>query len=134
MKTPAALLLVLLAVLVAACDRSAAREPVPAGGTATLAPGETVAFAVDAREVRVTFAGVTGDSRCPIDVVCIQMGDATVRLLVSGESAEIAFPRITDATVGGVVLTVTDLRPAPRAGIAIAAGDYRVTLAVSAAP
>ena len=43
-----------------------------------LTPGDTVQIADTAD--RLHFVRVTSDSRCPIDVVCVQAGDATVHI------------------------------------------------------
>ncbi len=44
----------------------------------TLSPGESAAVANT--NLQLMFAGVASDSRCPADALCIQLGDAVVRL------------------------------------------------------
>ena len=52
----------------------------------TVAPGEITAIAEAG--VRVRFDRVEGDSRCPADAVCVQGGDALVRITVIERSTE----------------------------------------------
>lgn len=131
-KLPALLLLVILGTALVACDASDARE-VSAGDTTTLAPGESATFDVDGRQVEVTFTGVVNDSRCPIDAVCIQMGDAVVSLVVDGETVDVAFPTVTEVRAGGVRVVLSEVQPSPKAAETIDPNDYRVTLAVEPA-
>jgi hypothetical protein len=75
-----------------------------------LAPGET--GEVGTTGPRLRFQGVTGDSRCPAGALCIQGGDAIVRIDVLQKS-------------GG-------LSPYPFSSLPpIAPGDYRATLRVT---
>lgn len=67
------LALVLPAVL-AGCASHGATGPVPLGEPVVIAPGREVVLPAGAR---LRFVGVTGDSRCPPGVQCIQAGDAT---------------------------------------------------------
>jgi hypothetical protein len=55
----------------------------PINHTATLAPGEGTAVRDGTRELQVTFTGVTSDSRCPADAVCITAGEATLAFSVT---------------------------------------------------
>lgn len=64
-------------------------------------------------DLTVTFEAVTGDSRCPSDVVCIWAGDAAVRLQLSGEAT------------GDLVLHTPTETIGPRSGVA---GRFRVEL------
>src|SRR5690349_5122674 len=62
-------------LLATACDdKSPAGPSVGFDRQVTLAPGETAR--VDGSAVQLQFVDVTGDSRCPADVFCIQGGDA----------------------------------------------------------
>src|SRR5204862_3776860 len=66
-----------------------ADEPAPSVPTVsldarfTLAPVETAS--VQGRGVNLRFAGVTGDSRCPGDAICVTGGDAIVNVMASGD-------------------------------------------------
>ena len=53
-----------------ACDESPTGPTVTLDQRFTLAPGETAS--IEGRGVTLRFEGVTGDSRCPGDAVCIR--------------------------------------------------------------
>lgn len=121
-----------------ACD-----EQSPVGPTVllnqrfTLAPGETAV--VQDAGLRVRFVDVTGDSRCPADVVCIQGGDALVRVQVfDGERTPAAYDLHTgDASRADVVhrlarIALVELQPYPFSSRIIAPEDYRATFTVTA--
>jgi hypothetical protein len=85
----------------------------------------------------VGFNGVSQDSRCPIDVVCVWQGDATV--LVTLETAQEASatrelhtgiePRETG--FAGFTVRLVSVAPAARSNVKIDAEDYRATLLVT---
>lgn len=108
---------------------------VGADGRVRLAPGETVRLG--GGTAFVTFEEVSGDSRCPIDAVCVWEGNAEVRLRVSpvgGESRTVTLgthlePRRTE--VGGWTVLLHHLGPAPSSALPIDPADYRVELRVS---
>ncbi len=64
-----------------------------------LKPGE--GFRIAAADVGVVFTGVLGDSRCPVDVQCIQAGDTTLSVT--------AYPK--DAPAIEIVVVVPNGRP-----------------------
>lgn len=72
----------------AGCGGAATDTPEPyivshtisAGDTVRLQLGEAAALAGSAVVIR--FSSVEGDSRCPVDVVCVWEGDAHIRLEV----------------------------------------------------
>lgn len=72
------------------------------------------------------------DSRCPIDVVCIQAGTVRVRALVesSGRSGEGVFTLGIVETRQNETITLVAVEPAPRAGVAIPPQNYRLTFGV----
>ena len=129
----AALLFCLLAAT--ACDESATGPTVNVDVRFTLAPGETAS--VQGRGVKLRFEGVTGDSRCPADAVCIQGGDAVVKVAASGDSGSLTLELHTgdssraSVTYGSVKVTLVELQPYPFSSRTIAPGDYRATLLVS---
>jgi hypothetical protein len=97
---------------------------------------------VTLERLRIKFAAVTQDSRCPADVTCVWAGNAAVRLDVStnrsnsksltlntGRSPSSA----NEAQYQGYNLKLVDLSPYPRSDRKIAAGDYVVTMLVSKA-
>ena len=129
----AALLFCLLAAT--ACDESPTGPTVSIDARFTLAPGETAS--IEGRGVRLRFEGVSGDSRCPIDAICIQGGDAVVKVQASGDGGSLSLELHTgdasraSVTYGSVKVTLVDLQPYPFSSRTIAPGDYRATLVVS---
>ena len=123
-------------LLVTGCDeKSPAGPTVPFNQQVTLAPGE--AASVDSTDVRLQFVEVTGDSRCPADVVCIQGGDALVHVRASGGSSSNMYElhtgnsALASATHDGVRFTLVQLQPYPFSSRAISPGDYRLTLDIT---
>lgn len=130
----AAVLLCLLAAT--ACDESPTGPTVSIDSRFTLAPGETAS--VQGRGVTLRFEGVTGDSRCPGDAVCITGGDAIVKVSASGDGGTLSLELHTgdtsraSVTYGGVTVTLVELQPYPFSSRPpIVPGDYRATLVVS---
>jgi hypothetical protein len=102
----------------------------------TLAPGDTAR--VTSTDITVTFVDVQGDSRCPADAICIQGGDAVVRVRASGGSSSEMLELHTGdssrafAQYQGFRVTLAELQPYPFSSRpSIAAADYRATLVVS---
>ena len=129
----AALFFCLLAV--SACDESPTGPTVSLDARFTLAPGETAS--VTGRGVRLRFEGVTGDSRCPADAICITGGDAIVKVVADGDSGSLTLDLHTgdssraSVTYGSVKVTLVELTPYPFSSRTIAPGDYRATLVVT---
>ena len=127
---------VLVGVMVlglAACNESVTGPTVGLNAEATLAPGETMQVASTAFKLR--FEGVSGDSRCPADAVCIQGGDAIVRVTaVAGVT-----PRVYELHTGtmapvqhdGFTITMVSLVPYPFSSGPIAPYDYRLTVRIT---
>jgi hypothetical protein len=130
----ATLFLCLLAAT--ACDESPTGPTVTLDQRFTLSPGETAS--IDGRGVRLRFMGVTGDSRCPVDVVCIQGGDAVVKVQAIGDGGPASLELHTGdssratATYGTLSVALVELQPYPFSSGPIAPGDYRATLLVTA--
>ena len=132
------LVLVLFCLLAATgCD-----EKSPAGPTTslnervTLVPGSTATV----RDVglRVQFVGVTGDSRCPADAICVWGGDALVHVRVLASAAagvdyELHTGDTSRAAVvhGDLRISLAELQPYPFSGRTIRPDDYRATLLVT---
>jgi hypothetical protein len=101
----------------------------------TLAVGEVAT--VEQLQVRLTFVEVTGDSRCPADALCIQGGDAVVRLRAAAGTASSTLELHTGdssraaATFQALRVELKELQPYPFSSRTIAAGDYRVSLTVT---
>ena len=128
-------LLFALAITAAAC-RTAAVEP---AGPAlderfSLRAGESARI----RDTPATlvFERVLGDSRCAIDVVCIQAGEARVAFRLEQRGAPpVAFQLDTDrertAATDGYTVTLVSVLPAPRSTVRIDPKSYVVEVLVS---
>ncbi len=98
-----------------------------------LAIGQTTA--IEGTGLKVTFAAVVEDSRCPVGAYCIRAGNGQVELKVAGNAAMTSLilntandPRA--ATVDGVKLKLIALNPERREDVEISPSEYSVTLAV----
>lgn len=87
----------------------------------------------------VTFNGITQDSRCPRDVVCVRAGSVTAEIEVRASDGRSATPKLTigddgsrTAQFGSYVITITDVRPYPVSTTAIDPKEYDVTVLVQA--
>ena len=98
-----------------------------------VAPNDTVEIEGTAQRVR--FVAVISDSRCPTDVVCIQAGDAVVRIEIlssaGGQSFDLHTADGRPVTDGHLSVTLVRLIPAPVSTRTIAPEEYRATLRVS---
>ena len=92
---------------------------------------------VQSEGLEVTFWNVSEDSRCPIDVTCIQAGRAgiTVRVSENGQSqGEFALSTSQEEnaiTVGQYSIRLVRVRPAPVSTQTINISSYRATLVIS---
>ncbi len=119
---------------------TAAGAAMALGSEVALAAGESVT--VQPAGVRFQFVGVDSDSRCPVDVQCIQAG--SVRLTIrasglpgaaSGISRELTLetvPARDTVTVDRFVLRLVRVSPDARSTERIAADRYRAIVQVSA--
>jgi hypothetical protein len=127
------LMLGLFVAALAACDESITGPSVPLDQTFTMAPGDVVS--IEDTSARVQFHGVEGDSRCPADAVCIQGGDAVVRVSVTADGTrrdyELHTGSMAPVTHDGLTIVLVELAPYPFSSRAIAPGDYRATLRVT---
>ncbi|MGH9933325.1 MAG: hypothetical protein ACREA9_29425 [Pyrinomonadaceae bacterium] len=88
--------------------------------------------------LRIKFAAVENDSRCPSDVTCVWAGNAAVQLQLSagrGSKTVTLNTSKSPSFVGeseyrGYKVKLVDLSPYPRSDRKIAARDYTVTLLV----
>ena len=112
----------------------------PAGPTArldeafVLAPGQQATIA-DTR-LTVMFIGVEGDSRCPADAICIQGGDAIVRIDVQAPGGsrtphELHTGDMKPVEHEGFVIALVELSPYPFSSRTIQPDEYRATLRVT---
>jgi hypothetical protein len=131
--------LVLLAVALTALtgwtgSACGATAPSALPATVVLAPGQSS----EVGQARLQLDRVVSDSRCPINALCIAMGETLVAVTfsVSGRGAtdelSLVDPARRTVTRGGMVLEFTGLSPFPVLGQPIPPGDYRATFALSA--
>jgi hypothetical protein len=130
-----ALPLIFCLLLATGCDeKSPAAPSVPLNERFTLAPGQTVS--IEGTGLRLEFRGVTGDSRCPADALCVWAGDAVVHVRVVDASASDYELHTADSPRAVAVhrqtrIQLLELQPYPFSSRTIAPGDYRATLAVA---
>lgn len=114
-------------------------SPVSPGGPVNervvLAPGETASVA--GAGIQVRFLGVTGDSRCPADALCIQGGDAVVRIeaapAVGGSTSpfELHTGTLQPVRYGDLTIALETLAPYPFSSRTIPPNQYRATLRIT---
>lgn len=135
-------LISLAAALLAGCGSSTPSSSLPVPTTTdvsldqtfTLAPGQSARIPSQGLEVR--FDSVSGDSRCPEDVVCVWAGDAAINLTLtkSGQSRAVAIHTTLDPKViaeGEVQISLVKLAPNTNSKKSISQGEYRVQLKAS---
>ncbi|TSC78828.1 MAG: hypothetical protein G01um101429_651 [Parcubacteria group bacterium Gr01-1014_29] len=85
-------------------------------------------------DMLITFTGVEDDSRCPVDVVCVQAGWVTLRFLAGGEEILLRLPG--DSTVpnalvvGSYIITLVNVEPPARSDKSLESLLYSATLRV----
>lgn len=103
----------------------------------TLALNQTAV--IETENLAVTFTGVSEDSRCPSDVVCVWEGQARVSVRVDRAGAQLGEIELilragnlemARETVGGYVVQAVRLEPYPVSTAPIKAEQYRLTLVV----
>jgi hypothetical protein len=99
-----------------------------------LAPGETTR--ITGADVTVRFIGVQSDFRCPADAICIQAGDAIIRIEVLSSASvartyELHTENMQPVQHGDLALVLVQLAPYPLASRPTQPGDYRATLRVT---
>lgn len=83
------------------------------------------------------FDAVTSDSRCPLNALCVQAGEAVVAMTLAGPSGAPVqtewrtTPSGARVRYGAYTITLDALQPYPYAPAQIAQGDYVATLVVS---
>jgi hypothetical protein len=88
---------------------------------------------IEGRDVRIRFAELLEDSRCPADVQCIQAGRARVRLQVRSRFPPVSIELGTDPdaslrSAGGVTWELQSVEPYPAAGAERTPAQYVITL------
>lgn len=126
-----ALTVVFCLFAVTGCFLESPTGPAPVDREVVLAPGQTQTIGKD---LSVKFIGVTGDSRCPADALCILGGSATVKVeaRASGEQRELTFEtgNPKPASLQDWSLELVQLVPYPFSATPIKHEDYRLTLRV----
>ena len=101
-----------------------------------LGPGQSVL--VGPEPLKITFDGITGDSRCAPEVQCVWEGDAAAKLQAStaGQSPSVyelhtntGYP--TQVDHGGYRIRLAAVAPGPHAGVVIDPAAYVITLIVT---
>ena len=126
--------LLLTLVAVVACASAPAAPTGPVNAELLLAPGEVKD--VSGAGVSIRFQGVFGDSRCPADAVCIQGGDALVRIdvLAAGSGSttyDLHTGNMQPVRHADLTIALEMLMPYPFSSRTIAPGEYRATLRVT---
>jgi hypothetical protein len=114
-----------------ACSGNSPSGPTPIDQEVVLAPGQTAEFNSG---LSVRFISVIGDSRCPIDAVCIWGGDAIVRIHIAAGTGradrDLHSGNLEPVTFDDVEVRLVELTPYPFSGRDTPQGDYRATLRV----
>jgi len=124
-------LLALCLLPATACSGNSPSGPTPVDREVVLATGQTAEFDSG---LSVRFVSVIGDSRCPIDAVCITGGDAIVRIHVAAGTGrgdrDLHTGDLQPITFDDVEVRLVELTPCPFSGRETPQRDYRATLRV----
>ena len=125
-----------LFVLLAACG--VAGQTARVGSEFKVKVGQMVTL--NGGSLRVRFARVASDSRCPVDVTCVWAGNAEVLFEVSARggrgkrtlrlNTNASPERPGEGRYGRYTLKLVGLSPQPRSNQKIAEGQYTATLLV----
>jgi hypothetical protein len=133
---PLAVTLCLCLLLATACDEKNPIGPtVPVDQRFVIGPGEVAS--IEGTAVRIRFEEVTSDSRCPIDAICIQAGDAVVVIRVFAESSSASQelhtsdPSRRSVTYRDVRIELLELQPYPVSSRPTDPAAYRATFRAS---
>jgi hypothetical protein len=124
---------VAFAILISGCAAHPAQPSRPLGQPFDVKAGTS---AVLADGLRLTFDRVRADSRCPLDALCIQAGEAIVVLTLSQSAAAQVeqelrtTPAFSEATYLAYVIRLVALAPYPRSTQQIRPEEYVATLTV----
>jgi hypothetical protein len=120
-------------LLMTGCDAAQTTPTTPVNTGFTLAQGE--ARRIDGELVTIRFVGVSGDSRCPADAICVLGGSATVAIAVasglSNRSYDLRTGDMQPVVHDGLTIALVDLMPYPFSARTIAPDEYRATLKVT---
>jgi hypothetical protein len=120
-------------LLMTACNEGQTSPTAPLDAEFTLAPGDS--RRIEGEAATLLFVGVTGDSRCPADAICVQGGSATVSItMASGPGArpyELRTGDMQPVVHDGLTIALIELSPYPFSARTIAPDEYRATLKVT---
>src|SRR5262249_47098249 len=120
------------AICLVGCAGSSIAPRVPVDQRIRRAPGQSLTVG---DSIAIRFIGVQGDSRCPADAMCIQGGDAVVKLHVTHDreahDVDLHTGNMKPATAGNVTVTLVELTPYPFSSRTISPDEYRATLRVT---
>ena len=127
-------LLVVLALGALGCDESPTGPTIPLNREFELGAGQSAVIEDVALSVR--FNGVSNDSRCPGDAICILGGDALVHITATSRQTsrdyELHTGDMRPVQHEGVTIALVQLQPYPFSSRPpITPGDYRATLKVT---
>jgi hypothetical protein len=119
---------------VTACSEKGPSAPSPVSREVVLAPGQTAS--VTEAGIALRFDGVSGDSRCPADAICIQGGDALVQIAVlptrgSSQAYALHTGDLRPISHQDLTIALVELSPYPFSSRPIQPSDYRATLRVT---
>ncbi len=119
---------------VTACSEKSPVAPSPVSREVVLAPGQTAS--VTEAGIALRFDGVSGDSRCPADAICIQGGDALVQIAVlpfrgSSQAYALHTGDMRPVSHQDLTIALVELSPYPFSSRPIQPSDYRATLRVT---
>jgi hypothetical protein len=96
-------------------------------GTVTLTIGKSAAV----NGTTIGVLSLSEDSRCPVDVQCIQAGTVRVRASVNALNRDFTFSLGQPQVVGNVSITLSAVIPAQKfSRVTVQPGDYRFTFTV----
>lgn len=98
-----------------------------ASGTATIATGKSATV----NGIIITVLGLAEDSRCPVDVQCIQAGTVRVRVSMDVRNTEFVFTLGQPQIVENWTITLAAVVPAQKSSkVTVQPSDYRFTFSV----
>ena len=114
-----------------ACSENSPSGPTPIDQEVVLAQGQTAEFNSG---LSVRFVSVMGDSRCPIDAICIAGGDAIVRIHIASGTGrgdrDLHTGNLEPVSFDNVQVRLVELVPYPFSGRTTPQAEYRATLRV----
>jgi len=133
----------LISALAACSSNSTSEVTTPSQNSQTVAQQELgrafsmkIGESITVGELRLTFRSVEGDSRCPIDAVCVWAGDGEIALKIEqGTKAAVAALHTTlepkKTEWNGYTISLVSLTPAPKASTQANPADYRAEILVT---